>query len=377
MAIATQRPLPAQVADTFRPRGPIVRWLVVLAVAIAALLFGVLWQLAVHRHALALESLAISQATQIDGQLARLSQLPAVVAEDPRLQAVLNTRSAEHIATANALLSRVQQQTNIGQAYLMDRNGLTVAASNHATASSFVGRNYGFRQYFKHALDGNRGTQYAVGATTGEPGYFVSQPVQVASTVLGVLVFKLSLEHGRRAVAVARLVAPTTAGEHRTAQRPRAVSADRREIPRTRTGAAHLDRKLQPYGAGPYVECDQPRGQSTACQFAPESRELAAHDAKRRHLVKARRHTARKAHCPHRSEGDLGDLSPRAASRHAPYLAGCYGRQPDIRRQRRVVAAGAAESAAKRREGHSHGREPTNRNRLHHHRDTHHFLRLR
>ena len=195
MAIATQRPLPAQVADTFRPRGPIVRWLVVLAVAIAALLFGVLWQLAVHRHALALESLAISQATQIDGQLARLSQLPAVVAEDPRLQAVLNTRSAEHIATANALLSRVQQQTNIGQAYLMDRNGLTVAASNHATASSFVGRNYGFRQYFKHALDGNRGTQYAVGATTGEPGYFVSQPVQVARTVLGVLVFKLSLEH--------------------------------------------------------------------------------------------------------------------------------------------------------------------------------------
>ncbi len=161
--------------------------------ALAGLALTALWHVEGSRQSEQLRALALAQAAEIDGQLLRLAELPAVLAEDPRLGEVL--RDPTTTRAANRLLARVQQQTGIGHAYLMDQTGLTVASSNHNSASSFVGQNYGFRQYFVSALRGARGTQYAVGATTGEPGYFVSQPVRVDGDVAGVLVLKLSLSH--------------------------------------------------------------------------------------------------------------------------------------------------------------------------------------
>ncbi|MEM6987650.1 MAG: ATP-binding protein, partial [Pseudomonadota bacterium] len=162
-----------------------------LAIVVAACL----WLYEVRQQRSALEALATLHATELDAQLVRLAELPTVLSEDPRLIAALRGARPDAIAQANTLLRRVQQQTDIEHAFLMDTSGLTIASSNHAVANSFVGKNYGFRPYFSTALSGRRGTQYAVGATTGQPGYFVSQPVSDRSVVAGVLVFKLSLDH--------------------------------------------------------------------------------------------------------------------------------------------------------------------------------------
>ena len=56
--------------------------------------------------------------------------------------------------------------------YLLDRNGETIAASNWRDWSSFVGNNYAFRPYFRDAVANGSGRYFAVGVTTGIPGYF-------------------------------------------------------------------------------------------------------------------------------------------------------------------------------------------------------------
>jgi two-component system C4-dicarboxylate transport sensor histidine kinase DctB len=76
----------------------------------------------------------------------------------------------------------------------MDNEGLTLASSNYQQQAhlSFMNKNYGFRPYFKAAIEGNDGAYFAVGATTGLPGYFISSPVlDERGHVIGVLAAKI------------------------------------------------------------------------------------------------------------------------------------------------------------------------------------------
>lgn len=142
-----------------------------------------------------LQSLLEAQSIELDRQLDNLTVLPQVLASDPRLIAALKQASSSEIAEANMLLSSIKQQTEISNAYLMDDSGLTIAANNHDQMNSFVGKNYSFRPYFQQAIKGIQSTQYAVGVTTGAPGYFVAHPVSHDGEILGVVVLKLSLSH--------------------------------------------------------------------------------------------------------------------------------------------------------------------------------------
>lgn len=91
----------------------------------------------------------------------------------------------------NARLQDFAVQAGLEAIYLMDANGITIAASNFATPSSFVGQHYGFRPYFKDALQGKQGRFYAIGATTGLPGYFIADGVVVEGhEVAGVIAIK-------------------------------------------------------------------------------------------------------------------------------------------------------------------------------------------
>ena len=106
------------------------------------------------------------------------------------------------------MLEQAQASSDADVVYLMDADGVTLAASNWNDRFSFVGADYGFRPYVRGAVSGEESTFYAVGATTGEPGYFVAVPVHAgllagrdrkrrstsSSTVIGVLAAKLSLD---------------------------------------------------------------------------------------------------------------------------------------------------------------------------------------
>ena len=56
--------------------------------------------------------------------------------------------------------------------YVMDSNGLTLAASNFDKPDSFVDQNYGFRPYFRSAIAGGVGHYVALGTTSHALGYY-------------------------------------------------------------------------------------------------------------------------------------------------------------------------------------------------------------
>lgn len=123
--------------------------------------------------------------------LERYQYLPAVLAQDPVFIDALSGAPPER---ANLRLESFASQAQVEAIYLMDRNGLTLAASNHALAQSFVGQSYDFRPYFRAALKGARGEFFAIGATTSVPGYFIAAPVRDATgEILGVIALKVDL----------------------------------------------------------------------------------------------------------------------------------------------------------------------------------------
>lgn len=80
-------------------------------------------------------------------------------------------------------------------AYILDRDGTVVSASNRNQPTSFVGKNYGFRPYFQNAITGENGQYFAVGVTTGEPGFYASAPIRNAKQeIVGVAVLKHTLD---------------------------------------------------------------------------------------------------------------------------------------------------------------------------------------
>jgi len=179
-------------------RASLARWLTALLV-LSALSIGVYYS--VLRWQLADDSQAAARrldfyAAALDTELTRYESLPAVMALQPALiAAVQGDRSTDHVAAANAYLVDAQRRTQVDVAYLLDRSGTTIAASNHASNDSFVGHNYAFRPYASSALQGKLGRYYAIGTTTGRAGYFLAAPVFAGTGApQGVVVIKVSLE---------------------------------------------------------------------------------------------------------------------------------------------------------------------------------------
>jgi len=121
----------------------------------------------------------------------RHQHLPFVLAQD---FIVLDALSASENQVLNLKFAQIAAQARLEAIYLMDTNGNVLASSNFDKKHSFVGQNYSFRPYFKKALSGKRGNYFGVGATTGRPGYFVSEPVRnELGAIKGIIAIKLDV----------------------------------------------------------------------------------------------------------------------------------------------------------------------------------------
>jgi two-component system C4-dicarboxylate transport sensor histidine kinase DctB len=143
----------------------------------------------------------------LESLLAKHEYLPQLISlERDVVAALAHPDDAARAAAANLYLETVQDRTGLAAVYIMDRRGRTLASSNWRTPQSFVGQNYAFRPYFSEAAAGRVGRFYAVGATTGEPGYFLAAPVRKESRIVGVAAIKVSLDEFEEAL--------TRSGEH-------------------------------------------------------------------------------------------------------------------------------------------------------------------
>jgi two-component system C4-dicarboxylate transport sensor histidine kinase DctB len=128
----------------------------------------------------------------VESEIEKFRSLAPVLARDARIRELLLAGEPAAPA-ANAYLEAVATDTGADVLYVLDADGLTVAASNHAQPQSFVGHNYRFRPYFQDAVSLGQGRYYAVGVTTGKPGYFLSSAIRDGDRLLGVAVVKVDM----------------------------------------------------------------------------------------------------------------------------------------------------------------------------------------
>lgn len=130
----------------------------------------------------------------IETEIERFRYLPKVVGEDARIRAIASPeRSKAALAAANGYLETIVREAGPADLYVLDARGITLAASNHATPESFVGQDYSFRPYFRNAILKGEGRYYAIGVTTGKPGYFLASRIDSAGKPPIVVVVKADL----------------------------------------------------------------------------------------------------------------------------------------------------------------------------------------
>ncbi len=150
-----------------------------------------------RQEALSSERVKLYHAT-LENAINNLEHLPLVVAKHQTVISLLNdTENEEALSQTRHYLKTVNDASDSAVVYILNKDGKTVASSNWRNEKSFEGKNYGFRPYFQDAIKGKEGRFFAVGATTGRPGYFISRPVYSSSDkkkIIGVAVVKIELE---------------------------------------------------------------------------------------------------------------------------------------------------------------------------------------
>ncbi|HEY4369060.1 MAG TPA: ATP-binding protein [Steroidobacteraceae bacterium] len=139
------------------------------------------------------DRLSLLQLT-VDATIERFRYLPTALAQAAPILNVYQKPDSQHAKdAANRYLKSLNDAAGSSDIYVVDRSGVALAASNYLEGTNFIGKNYAFRPYFTEALKSSEGRYYAVGATTGKPGYFLWHSATDEAGTLGVAVVKVDL----------------------------------------------------------------------------------------------------------------------------------------------------------------------------------------
>lgn len=129
------------------------------------------------------------------GWLNRYRALSPIYARNPSvIDALRDPSSPDRIDRLNRDLEIWNAASGTADTYVMDAQGLTIAASNWAEKTSFVGKNFSFRPYFADAREGRLGRFFGLGTTSGVRGYYFASPVRDDGGIVGVVVTKVAVE---------------------------------------------------------------------------------------------------------------------------------------------------------------------------------------
>jgi PAS domain S-box-containing protein len=130
----------------------------------------------------------------LNALLTDAKDLSKILSGSPNIINYLKKSNKENLASANAVLDRYSAIEHVAVAYILDKDGTTVATSNRFAPDSLQGINYSFRPYFKGAIAGSPTILFAIGVTTKKPGFYSSYPVKDdQGQIIGVAVVKMNL----------------------------------------------------------------------------------------------------------------------------------------------------------------------------------------
>ena len=148
------------------------------------------------------EAAAIAQTRvlALDSVLDRQRAVAVVLSVDQQVIATLRDgRISDPKVSAKLDLLRGETQSSV--IYLMDAQGRAVAASNWDQPTSFVGHDYGFRDYFRQAMQNGTGQEYALGTVSGRHGLYLAHDIRDEGRPIGVIVVKIEFDQLERAWA--------------------------------------------------------------------------------------------------------------------------------------------------------------------------------
>lgn len=140
------------------------------------------------------DRLSLLQLT-LDATIERFRYLPTALAQAEPISGIYeHPDSPSARRAANEYLKSLNDAAGSSDIYVLDHSGVALAASNYLDNNNFIGKNYAFRPYFTESLKSVEGRYYAVGATTGKPGYFLWHSAnENAGSGVGVAVVKVDL----------------------------------------------------------------------------------------------------------------------------------------------------------------------------------------
>jgi two-component system C4-dicarboxylate transport sensor histidine kinase DctB len=192
-------------ADPLAPEGAGARRLtrVLLALVVLGLIVAAAaaaGRLARERAAAELAGRAAAAASLAGASLAAVIEkqrlIPMLLARNPEVIALLAAPvpAPQLRAHLDAELADIAAEADSAVLYVIDRDGVAVAASNAGTPASFVGNDYDFRSYFRGAMAEGSAQQYALGTVSGRPGLYLSRRVESTLGPIGAVVGKVEFD---------------------------------------------------------------------------------------------------------------------------------------------------------------------------------------
>lgn len=123
--------------------------------------------------------------------LEKQGALPFVLSEDSELRSALATKEHGALDRLNRKLEGIAGATQASAIYVIGLDGVAVAASNWREPTSFVGVNYSFREYYRHAMKDGSAEHFALGNISKKPGLYISRRIGGDDGTLGVVVVKV------------------------------------------------------------------------------------------------------------------------------------------------------------------------------------------
>lgn len=149
--------------------------------------------------AVEVERTARQQLRLLDSELRKFRLLPIVLREFAELRPALTSGGGAAATRLDGKLKLLAERTGAPVIYLIDRNGLAVAASNAAEPDSFAGQRYDFRPYFLKARRDGAAEYFAIGTTSHRPGLFLARRIGSPARPDGVIVVKMEFDGLARA----------------------------------------------------------------------------------------------------------------------------------------------------------------------------------
>lgn len=125
------------------------------------------------------------------GELEKQRTLPVILSRDPDVRQALAGGDRHALDLKLEIIAREARAAVI---YVLDGDGVAIAASNWREPTSFVGNDYAFREYYTGAVAAGGAEQFALGTVSQRPGLYITSRVDEGGKALGVVVVKVEFD---------------------------------------------------------------------------------------------------------------------------------------------------------------------------------------